>query len=154
MLEVNAKEYLSQAVWLDKRIDSKLEQLESLKSLAMKVNTDITQERVSGGPNSKSPMENVMVKVIDLEYEINKDIDKLVDLKKEIIETINKLSDLNYQLLLEMRYINGKCWDDVATSMGYDRSWILRLHGRALKEIEKIINKPLKATESHPKAML
>lgn len=151
---MNAKEYLSQAVWLDKRIDSKLEQLESLKSLAMKVNTDITQERVSGGPNSKSPMENVMVKVIDLEYEINKDIDNLVDLKKEIMETINKLSDLNYQLLLEMRYINGKCWDDVATSMGYDRRWILRLHGRALKEIEKIINKPLKATESHPKAML
>lgn len=151
---MNAKEYLSQAVWLDKRIDSKLEQLESLKSLAMKVNTDITQERVSGGPNSKSPMENVMVKVIDLEYEINKDIDNLVDLKKEIMETINKLSDLNYQLLLETRYINGKCWDEVAISMGYDRRWILRLHGRALKEIEKIINKPLKATESHPKAML
>ncbi|RXM70718.1 DUF1492 domain-containing protein [Clostridium tetani] len=151
---MNAKEYLSQAVWLDKRIDSKLEQLESLKSLAMKVNTDITQERVSGGPNTKSPMENVMVKVIDLEYEINRDIDNLVDLKKEIIETINKLSDLNYQLLLEMRYINGRCWDEVAISMGYDRRWILRLHGRALKEIEKIINKPLKATESHPKAML
>ncbi|AOR22713.1 DUF1492 domain-containing protein [Clostridium taeniosporum] len=135
---MNAKEYLSQAVWLDKRIDSKLEQLESLKSLAMKVNTDITQERVSGGPNSKSPMENVMVKVIDLEYEINKDIDNLVDLKKEIMETINKLSDLNYQLLLEMRYINGKCWDDIATSMGYDRSSIFRIHGKALKEIDRL----------------
>jgi hypothetical protein len=45
-----------------------------------------------------------------------------------------------------MRYINNKGWDDVAREMGYDKRWIMRLHGRALKEIDEILKE---ATKSH-----
>ncbi|MDI6602415.1 MAG: hypothetical protein QME46_11670, partial [Thermoanaerobacteraceae bacterium] len=45
---------------------------------------------------------------------------------------------ISYQVLLEMRYISGKSWDDVASVMGYDRRTIFKIHGKALKEIEKI----------------
>lgn len=92
---MNAKEYLSQAVWLDRMIDSKLEQLEMLKSLAMKVTSSFTKEKISGGNIEKSKMESTMVKVIDLEHEINADIDRLVNLKKDIQDTINKMDDIN-----------------------------------------------------------
>ena len=143
---MNAKDYLSQAIWLDQTIDSKLEQLAVLKSLSMKVTTNYTKEKTRGGQPEKSRMENTIVKVIDLENEINEDIDRLIDLKRDIMETINKISDLNHQLLLEMRYLGGKGWDEVAQSLGYDRRWILRLHGRALKEIEV---KMKEATKSH-----
>ena len=97
---MNAKEYLSQAIWLDQMIDSKLEQLETLKSLSMKVTTSFTQEKMSGGNIEKSRMENTIVKVIDLEHEINEDIDRFVDLKRDIQDTINKMENINYQLLL------------------------------------------------------
>lgn len=143
---MGAKEYLSQALLLDKIINSKLEQKEVLESMAQKVTVDLTQERVCGGNSTKSPMENVIVKLIDLQHEINADIDRLIDLKREIMITINQVSDLNNQLILEMRYINGKGWEDVARDMGYDKRWILRLHGRALKEIEQ---KMKQATKSH-----
>ncbi len=135
---MNAKEYLSQAIWLDQIINNKLEQLESLKTLATKVNTNFNQERVSGGNNERSPMENAIVKIIDLEGEINRDIDRLVELKKEILETINQVSDISCQLILEMRYVAGKGWEEVADAMGYDRRTIFRIHGKALKEIEKL----------------
>ena len=46
---MNAKEYLSQAMWLDKSINNKLEQMERLKAIAEKVTVDFTQEKVSGG---------------------------------------------------------------------------------------------------------
>lgn len=135
---MNAKEYLSQAVWLDRMIDSKLEQLEMLKSLAMKVTSSFTKEKISGGNIEKSKMESTMVKVIDLEHEINADIDRLVDLKKDIQDTINKMDDINQQLLLELRYLSGKGWDEIAASMGYDPRTVYRIHGKALKEFERM----------------
>lgn len=135
---MNAKEYLSQATWLDQMIDSKLEQLEALKSLSMKVTSSFTKEKISGGNIEKSKMESTIVKVIDLENEINDDIDRLVDLKKDIQDTINKIDDINQQLLLELRYLSGKGWDEIASSMGYDPRTVYRIHGKALKEFEKM----------------
>jgi len=135
---MNAKEYLSQAIWLDQMIDSKLEQLATLKSLAMKVTSSFTKEKICGGNIEKSKMESTMVKVIDLENEINADIDRLVDLKKDIQDTINMMDDINQQLLLELRYLSGKGWDEIAASMGYDPRTVYRIHGKALKEFEKM----------------
>jgi len=135
---MNAKEYLSQALWLDQMIDSKLEQLATLKSLAMKVTSSFSKEKICGGNIEKSKMESTIVKVIDLENEINADIDRLVDFKKDIQDTINKMDDINQQLLLELRYLSGKGWDEIAASMGYDPRTVYRIHGKALKEFEKM----------------
>jgi CRISPR type III-A-associated RAMP protein Csm4 len=76
---MGAKEYLSQALWLDQRINSKLELLETLRALAMKVSVNLTEEKVSGGKNTKSHMENTIAKIVDLEKEINRDINLLGD---------------------------------------------------------------------------
>jgi hypothetical protein len=136
---MNAKEYLSQALWIDQRIDSKIEQLEILRSLATKVTANLKEEKVSGGNNTKSHMENTIVKIIDLEKEINEDIDRLVDMKAEIRDTIGQANDPVCQLLLELRYINGKAWEEIARDIGFDIRTAFRLHGKALKEIEEII---------------
>lgn len=135
---MKAKKFLQQAIWLDKLIDSKLEQLEKLESLAQKTTVDLTKERVSGGSGATSSMENVVVKIVELKREINDDIDRLIDLKREISEIISKLDNPSYQLILEMRYVNNKNWERIASEMGYDLRWILRLHARALKEIDNL----------------
>ena len=50
-------------------------------------------------------------------------------------------------MLLELRYLEGKTWDEIAKAMDYDLRWIYRLHGKALKEIEvQISDTPLKFT--------
>ena len=112
----------------------------------MKATTHYTKEKTRATQSEKGRMENTIVKMIDLENEISEDIDRLIDLKRDIMETINKIGDINHQLLLEMRYLGGKGWDEVAQALGYDRRWILRLHGRALKEIEVRMKE---ATKSH-----
>ncbi|WP_353892919.1 DUF1492 domain-containing protein [Proteinivorax hydrogeniformans] len=135
---MNAKEYLSQAMWLDQRINSKLEQLDTLRALAAKVGANLTEEKVSGGNNIKSHVENTVAKIVDLENEINEDIDRLVDVKAEITGTINQVDDPISQIILEQRYINGKGWDEVAREIGFDIRTAFRAHGKALKEIKKI----------------
>ena len=44
------KEYLSQARWLDMRINSKLQQIESLHSLATKASSTLSNAPHSGAP--------------------------------------------------------------------------------------------------------
>ena len=134
---MRAKEYLSQAVAINHKIDSKLEQASSLRSLAMKVTTTFGEDKVQS-TKKQSPMEEIMVKLIDLEQEVNDDIDELIRLKAEILETINQVEDINQQIILEKRYISCKTWDDIARETGYDRSTVYRNHGKALKEIEEI----------------
>lgn len=136
---MNAKEYLSQAIWLDQRINNKLEQKEQLEALAKRVTVNFTQEKVSGGRNTKSPMEDATVKLIDLCHEINEDIDKLISLKAEILEITNKIDDPVSQLLLQMRYFEGRNWEDIAYDLGYNNRTVFKIHGRALKEITKIL---------------
>ena len=138
---MNAKEYLSQALWLDQRIKSKLEQLDTLRALAMKVGANLTEEKVSGGNNTKSHMENTVAKIVDLEKEIDGDIDRLVGLKAEIMETINRVDDPISQIILELRYVNGKGWDEIARDIRFDIRTAFRVHGKALKEIEEIKNR-------------
>jgi DNA-directed RNA polymerase specialized sigma subunit len=111
----------------------------SLRTLATKVNTTFGEERVNS-TKKQSPMEETIVKLMDLENEVNKDIDELIKLKGEIIETINQVDDPIYQLILERRYVEGKTWEEIAAGLGYDRSTVWRNHGKALKEIFKILN--------------
>ncbi|TCT14594.1 uncharacterized protein DUF1492 [Natranaerovirga pectinivora] len=145
---MNAREYLSQAMWLDKIINQKLEEQERLKALAEKTTPSYSPVKVTGGER-KNIREEHNVKLIDLKYELDETVDRFVDLKREIMDTINQLDELKYQLLLAMRYIDGKSWNEVAVVMGYDKRYTLKLHDIALKKIEKIMKKNKKDTKKH-----
>ncbi|OLS02578.1 DUF1492 domain-containing protein [Tissierella creatinophila] len=136
---MTAKEYLSQVYWLNKMVNNKLEQKEELEAMAERTTIDFTKEKVSGGSGVISPMEDAAVKLIDLSHQINDDIDELINLKKEIAATIKKVGDYRYRTILEMRYLKGKLWDDVSGDIGFDKRWVMKLHSRALKEIDEIL---------------
>ena len=71
---MSPKEYLSQARWLDMRINSKLQQVESLHSLATKATSTLSDVPHSGGRNIHR-MEDIIHKIVALENEINGDIE-------------------------------------------------------------------------------
>lgn len=132
---MNAKEYLSQAFIIDQRIDSKLEQVSSLRALAEKVTVSYGQERVMS-TRQPSPIENAIVKLIELENEINDDIDKLVDLKKTIMDRIASVKSDENRLILELRYLSFKTWEDIAEIMNYSYRQVHRIHSEALKDFK------------------
>ena len=63
---MTAKEYLNQAYWLDRRIDSKLEQLSALKDMATKTTYIMSDDVVSHTRNVHS-MQDVIAKIIDMQ---------------------------------------------------------------------------------------
>ncbi|MEC1771928.1 DUF1492 domain-containing protein [Schinkia azotoformans] len=135
---MNAKEYLSQAFKLDQRINCKLEQVSVLRDLALKTTSVLQDDKVQG-TKQRSPMENALVKLMSLEEEINDDIDQLIDLKRELAAFVSKIENSSYRLLLELRYLSGSTWEEVAAIMGYDLRWIYRLHRKALKEANELL---------------
>jgi hypothetical protein len=135
---MNVKEYLEQAKYLDMRINSKVEQLSTLNDLATKCT--VTLSDMPRNPNKGiSNMEDTIVKIIDLQEEINRDIDQLVDLKREIMVVIKKISNVEYQTILENRYLSFMSWEQIAVEMKYSIQQIYRLRDRAHKVVEKIV---------------
>lgn len=135
---MKAKEYLSQAYRLDNRINSKIDQVASLNDLATKCTSNVTG--MPKAPNhDRSTVADAVVKIIDLQAEINRDIDRLVDLKGELTRTIKAVDDVDCQLLLEGRYLCYKTWKQIAVEMGFRLRHVYEVHSKALNKIEKIL---------------
>lgn len=128
---MTAKEYLGQAYRLDQRINSKLEQVMSLRDLTTKA-TATMSDMPGGGSRNVYRMQDIIGKIIDLENEINADIDQLVDLKRDIVAIIKAVENPEYQTLLELRYLCFKTWEQIAVDMGYELRYLHKLHHRAL----------------------
>ncbi len=132
---MTAKEYLGQARLLDQRIDAKIEQAASLRMLATKATSTLSDVAPSGTRNVHR-MEDIIVKIVDLENEINHDIDNLVDLKREIMDAIRSIRDLDYRTVLELRYLCFKPWEQIAVEMECGIDNVYKLHQKALKKLE------------------
>ena len=131
---MTAKEYLSQAFHIDQRISSKLSQVMRLREAATNCTATLSDMPRPDSP-SRQQMADTICKIVDLEREINEDIDRLVDLKAEARRASNAGSDPDQQLILELRYLCYKPWNEIMTELGYSEPTIYRLHGEALKKI-------------------
>lgn len=131
---MTAKEYLSQAYHIDQRINAKLEQVMSLRDLATKATGTLSDMPRSDTPNV-CRMEDIILKIVGLENEINAEIDRLVDLKREMRTVINAVGYTEYKTLLELRYLCFKTWEQISEAMTYSRQHIFRIHEQALRAV-------------------
>lgn len=135
---MTAKEYLSQARTLDMRIKSKLQQIESLNELATSctvVYSDMPRNPNHGG----SKIEKAVVKIIEVEESLKRDVENLVELKKEIMTTIHSVANVELQTLLEKRYLCFLSWEQIAVEMHYSIQHIYRIHDEALSSVTTIM---------------
>ena len=132
---MTAKEYLSQARYLDARINTKIKQLEALHTLATSATSVLTG--MPHSPNkATSKMADIVDKIVDLQAEINRDIDALVDLKGEMRSKLEMVPAEDYKAILEMRYLCFMSWEQIASNLGLSVPYTYKLHDRALKGFE------------------
>lgn len=120
---MTGKEYLLQARYLDERIHSKIQQIESLNDLATScsaVISDMPRNPNQGG----SKMADAVIKIVTLQEEINQDINALVELKHQIMGVIKAVPNVEYQTLLEKRYLCFITWEQIAVDMKYSMQHI------------------------------
>ncbi len=135
---MTAREYLGQAYRLDQRINSKLQQIASLRSLTQRVTASCGGETVSRTRNVHS-LEDTIIRLMEAEEEINCQIDELIQLKIEIGETIDQVENETRRLILEKRYLCFLSWDQIASDLSYSRRWVLNQHDRAVEAVGRIL---------------
>ena len=125
------KEYLSQAFYLDKRIQAKERQIDWLKAHAGYISPQLSD--MPKRPRAhQSALEEAVVRIVDLETEISNGITVLVQLKQRITEAIRRINSMECETILEMRYLTYLSWEQIASQLGYSQDYIYHLHRRAL----------------------
>lgn len=135
---MKAKDYLLQVHRLDTVINNKMAEISKWRSIALGSTVSTEGERVQSSGN-KQKMADAVCRYISIEEEINADIDKLVDCKQEIIRTIEQLPLDEYDVL-HKRYIQEMELYDIAEAADRSYSWATWVHGRALANLQKILN--------------
>ena len=119
-------------------IQSRLIELQQLKDLARSVTANINQERVKASGDYQK-MASLVDRAVDMESEITSLSNQLLDIKKEVSSVIEQLNPTEYDLL-HKRYIQGMSFYEIANQKGKEYSWVTTVHGRALKNMQKIID--------------
>lgn len=135
---MNAKDYLLQIQKLDKLIENKLQEVAHWKAVATGTTVCSEGDRVQSS-GSKQKMADAICRYMQMEDEINAAIDRLVDTKQEIIETIEQLHIDEYDLLHKI-YVQKKELYEAAMEMDRSYRWATSVHGRALANVQKILN--------------
>ena len=135
---MTAREYMEQAMTLDEEIDSKSRVLDQLWALATKMTSSLKKGSEIHSRNDHQ-REEIIVKMVDLEREINGDIDRLVDLKREMMEAIRMVPDAECRVFLEKKYLVKKTNKEIAYGKNYSEVWANAMHRKALEAIEPIL---------------
>lgn len=136
---MKAKEYLLQVSKIDKLIANKLIEKEQWRTIAQGTSGATEGERVQSS-GSQQKMADAVHKMLEIESEINNYIDRLVETKQEVIHMIEQLQPIEYDVL-HIVYIQFKDFNDVAVKYNKSIKWVNRIHGRALANVQKIIDK-------------
>ena len=136
---MTTKAYLGQARFLDMRIKSKIQQIDSLRELATSC-TAVLSDMPRNPNHGTSKVENCVMKIIEVQEGLQDDINALVELKKEIMATIHAVEDVELQTLLEKRYLCFLSWERIAVEMHYSIQHIYRMHETALDAVTEILD--------------
>ena len=134
------QEYLLQVKLYDAHINNKLEELARLKALATKITSAWRQEAVSGG-GSGDRLGDTVVRIADMQNEINTAINAYIDKKKEVKRIIEQVRNPDQLSVLLKCYILHETLEQVACDMGYSYRNVCYIHGRALQAVAEIIAK-------------
>ena len=111
-------------------IDRKREQLERTRSLAESMTTRLKVTGIKG----TAEREDARLRIIELEEEISRQIDKLIDTKLEVMKIIDDIDNADVADILYMRYFEHMKWEEIANRKHYSLDWVFKLHREGLKK--------------------
>lgn len=129
---MTAKEFLRRAREVDRRVDEAQERVDRLRAkLESGRMSSVTGMPRGGGADWTKTAD----RLIELEMVVNARTREMVQWKRAAIKAIRAVEELEEPRLaevLDLYYIDGFTWEQVAQKMGITERWVQILHGRAL----------------------
>ena len=138
--KIQAELFLKSVEKLDAILENKLIEQMQWKEVALNISANIGGERVQSS-HCPSKMADAVIKCVAMEEEIAECVDKLITEKKKVIGVLEQLYSPTEYKILHMRYIQYMSLSDIAERLNREYTWVTTTHGRALKNVQKIIDK-------------
>ena len=130
---MTAKEFLRRARDVDRRVDEAQERVDRLRARLEAGRLS----RVTGMPRGGgADWTETADRLIELERVVNARTREWVRWKLDAIDAIRGVGEPRLAEVLELYYIDGLTWEQVAQRMGITERWALILHGRALMQVK------------------
>lgn len=136
---MDAKGYLEEYKLMQTRLNVLQAEIERLRAEAESVSINLDGMPKGGQTGDKTA--RLAVQIADMESTWKQELSWLWSRRMKIISQLGELKNHRHQTLLHKRYIENETWEAIAYEM--DLSWrhTYRLHGSALAEFEKILNR-------------
>ncbi len=132
---MTAKEYLSQGYRLEQRIKLAKMEIQDLEELAGSPGSPGFEEHFNPNRPSEAPFVKIIIRIMDMQDKVNKELDRLLDLKEELKGVIAKVNDKDEQLVLSYRYIYNWTWAQIGEEIYADERTVRRWHNKALSHV-------------------
>jgi hypothetical protein len=123
---------LSQLYWLNREIERQQKRLRELESAAQGCTSKIT-----GMPHAPGVFDKIgefSAEIADLKAIIGLNLQKCIYEQSRLQRFINTVDDSQIRLILQLRYINGLPWQQIAFSVGSgDESTPRKIHDRFME---------------------
>ncbi len=86
--------------------------------------------------NTHSDLSSYAARLDELTAQLEREKEAAVRQYKEIYDRIQQMQDGAEKEVLIRRYLLRWTWEQIAAGMNYNYRWVLRLHGRALKNFD------------------
>lgn len=130
-----AKDFLMQARTIEAKINSTLFWLMKYDDIATSVTTSSSESGCVGGG---SPGDKVGKMATNIAYErsnLEKELDNYIKLQRKIKAAIEFTNNSTQIKILQMRYLDGKSWNEIEQESKLSKSAVMKLHKKAMKKI-------------------
>lgn len=128
------KNYLGQTLRINEIIKLKMEDIQKYRDRAKTTSVMISDMPKCSGYISK--MEETIVYYLDMENKVWDEIRELNRMEKHIRDIISTITNRDQRIVLEMRFINFKTWEQISDVLGYGIRHVYRIRDEALNNID------------------
>ncbi len=119
--------------FVDIEIKQKIDELERLENTLFR---SPQLKQVSVQESKAGLKDDTYVKIMGYKDTIEKKIEELVDLKRRVLNVIDSIDDTEKRLILTMRYVNLKTWEQIERDLPMSRKTMFIVHKKAVKEFD------------------
>ena len=135
--ENHAKVFLRRYRALCGRVDALQRAIDEAMQRAMNTSITLKEIKVLSSPAEHDPMARDVATAVDACEILYAEKEKAQDALREILSAIDALMDERQKEIITRRYINGDEFNKICVDMHYEKTQVYVIHGRALVEVNK-----------------
>lgn len=135
---MTAKEWLQRYLNAKKEINRLVQVLAEVRASQANIKA-IEYSDMPRYPSVNSDLSAGIIKCEQMEEKIERKRQEQIDILHEVTAVIDQISDVDQRTVLTLRYLHGAGWNRISGDMDKDCRTVLRIHGRALENVRKIL---------------